>query len=79
MEGKETASLGRARNAELSSPPQWQGTTGCGARPRPVNQMSHNQNPVLKLPTHKNLRNSEGGRSYLWLGLSLTNLYLPGF
>ena len=24
-------------------------------------------------------KNYEGGRSYLWLGLSLANLHLPGF
>ena len=37
------------------------------------------QNPVLKWSTQNHVKNLEGGRSYFWLGSSLTNLHLPGF
>ena len=40
--------------------------------------LSHNQNTVLKWSTQNHVKNEEGGRSYLWLGLSLTNFHLPG-
>ena len=40
-------------------------------------QVSDNQNgSVLKWSTQNHVKNSEGGRNYLWLGLSLTNLHL---
>ena len=39
--------------------------------------MSHNQSPVLKWSTQNHVKNQEGGRSYLWLGLSPTNLHQP--
>ena len=39
---------------------------------------SHNQNPVLKWSTQNHVKDLAGGRSYLWCGLSLTNLHLPG-
>ena len=35
--------------------------------------MSHNRNPVLKWPTQSHVKTLEGGRSYFWLGSSLTN------
>ena len=42
-------------------------------------QMSHNQHPVLKWSTQNHVKDLEGGRHLFWLGLSLTNLHLPGF
>ena len=44
-------------------------------------QVSHNQNLVHKWCTQaqNHVKSLEGGRSYLWLGSSLTNLHLPGF
>ena len=41
--------------------------------------LSHNQNPVLKWLTQNHVRKHKGGRNYFLLGLSLTNLHLPGF
>ena len=42
--------------------------------------VSHNQSPVLKWSTqnHASRIKKADIRSYLWLGLSLTNLHLPG-
>ena len=42
-------------------------------------QMNHIQNPVLQWSTQNHVKKIEGGRSYLRLRLSLTNLHLPGF
>ena len=50
-----------------------------GKKVRGSNHLSHNQNPVLKWLTQNHVRICKGGRNYLWLGLSLTNLHLPGF
>ena len=36
-------------------------------------------NPVLTWCTQNHVKNYEGGRSYLWLGLSLSGRHLPGF
>ena len=47
-----------------------------GFRRHPHEQMSHNQNPVLKRLTQNHVKKQEGGR-YLWLGLPLTRLHLP--
>ena len=41
--------------------------------------MSHNQNPVLNWSTQGHVKNLEGGRSYFWLGSSLTSFICPGF
>ena len=43
-----------------------------------VAQLSHDENLVFKWSTQKHVKIKEGGRSYLWLGLSLANLHLPG-
>ena len=48
-------------------------------RQDPQAQMSRNQNLVLKWSTQNHVQDLEGGRSYLWLGLALTNLHLPRF
>ena len=81
-----SAALGRDRIDESSSrhpstkdlrsgfPGRNHGTLACHPR-----HLSHNQNPVLKWSTQNHVKNSEGGRSYFWLGLSLANLHLPGF
>ena len=45
----------------------------------PRDQLSHSQHPVVKWSTPSHVKNYEGGRSYFWLGLSLTDLHLPGF